>query len=139
LDSLAREKLGKGCLFERPSFVLFFLYLRYINHIRGNSGLPSGSLVSLRQDLFYRLHRVSEVADIERDAAQGRSGFGLRFLDLDLRKLLLKSIDLVLEFFLTHLGLSKVRLVGIFRFLKLVGIRGQVRLEFLKFTSQSAC
>ena len=136
---MARKKLGKGCLFERPSFVLFFLYLRHIDHVGGNSRLPCRSLVSFRQDLFYRLHGVSEVADVERDAAQGCGCFGLRFLDLDLRELLLKSIDLVLEFFLSHLRLSKVRLVGILRFLQLVGIRCQVRLEFLKLTSQSAC
>ena len=65
-----------------------------------------------------------------------RGGFGLRFLDLHLRELLLQAADLVLELLLRHLRLAQVGLVGLFGVLQLLGVGGEVALQLLQFAGE---
>ena len=67
-----------------------------------------------------------------------RGGFGLRFLDLDLRELLLEAADLVLELALRELGLPEVRLVGLFGLLQLLESTVEVGLELLQLARERA-
>ena len=69
---------------------------------------------------------------------QRRGRFRLRFLDLDLRELLLEPADLVLELALRELRLAHVRVVGFLGLLQLGGVDGEVGLELLQLARERA-
>src|SRR5262245_29961597 len=89
LNPLTSKKFCKRCLFQCLSCSHFLLELLHIDHVRSNAGLACRSFVPLRKNLLNRFHRIAKIADFECHVAESRGGFGLRFLDLDLRKLLL--------------------------------------------------
>ena len=94
----------------------------HVDHVLRDARLAGRHFVALLQDLLDGLHRVAEIADLERDVRERGGRFGLRFLDLDLRQLLLDAADLVLELLLRDLGLAQVGLVGLLGLLQLLRV-----------------
>ena len=84
------------------------------------------------------LHRVAEIADLEGDARQRRGGLRLRFLDLDLRELLLDAADLVLELALRELRLAQVGFVRLLGLLELRGVDAEIGLQLLQLARERA-